>query len=493
MSGDIKEELPVLFLRLRDAITTHGVRVIEISATDTSLTPLAAASLRHRPGEAHDVVRALVAGGDPAAIIDGDVELAKGFLGGAVTAVVGRASLAESAASVVEAAASLLDAKADTRFLVALRRSNVRGALDMGLAPGLLPGRVDLDGGRQWFAETWATVPSEPGLDATGILQAAADGKIDVLVLLGADPLADFPDHELAKRALSAARTVIAVDTFLNDSSKQAHVVLAAAGYAETTGSTTNIEGRLSLLSQKVTPPGTARQDWMLAAELAYRLGADLGLESVDGIWDEIERVAPAHVGVTRELVRLPIVADGVLVPLREEVKLAAEGTRVKIAGAATQDPIRPEDIAAPVAEGKVIYEGPQVIEPPEPGGQPAPLGWRRPARYETPARDAYSLRLVATRKLYDRGTLVQHAPSLAELAPGTDLLVNPADLERLGVAAGGRVKVSSSRGSVTLEAQVDASLPKGTAHLHVNQPGADPFELIDAAAPVTDIRIEHI
>src|SRR5205085_10289254 len=97
------------------------------------------------------------------------------------------------------------------------------------------------------------------------------------------------PAGELANRALTAWRTVIAVDTFLTASSRQAAVVLAAAGYAETGGTTTNVEGRISLLEQKITPPGTARADWMIAAELAFRLGADLQLESTDDIWDEVE------------------------------------------------------------------------------------------------------------------------------------------------------------------------------------------------------------
>jgi NADH-quinone oxidoreductase subunit G len=120
-------------------------------------------------------------------------------------------------------------------------------------------------------------------------------------------------------------------------------------------------------------------------------------------------------------------------------------------------------------------------------------LGWTRPARYETPARDSYSLRLVATRKLYDKGTLVQHAPSLAGLVSTTELRVNGYDLERLGVAPGGSVKVSSSRGSVVVDAHVDPSVPRGTAHLHVNVNGPDPAELIDTSAPVTDIRIESV
>ena len=85
------------------------------------------------------------------------------------------------------------------------------------MAPGLLPGRVRRDAAAEWFGQAWPTVPGKDGLDATGILQAAADGKIDTLVLLGADPLSDFVDRDLAERALTGARTVIAVDQFLTE------------------------------------------------------------------------------------------------------------------------------------------------------------------------------------------------------------------------------------------------------------------------------------
>ena len=94
----------------------------------------------------------------------------------------------------------------EATFLPALRRGNVRGALDMGLAPGLLPGGSALDdaGGALRAAWPLAARPSG-GLDAAGILEAAADGRIDCLVLLGADPLADFPDRDLAGAALAGA------------------------------------------------------------------------------------------------------------------------------------------------------------------------------------------------------------------------------------------------------------------------------------------------
>jgi len=72
--------------------------------------------------------------------------------GDGVVVVLGRPSLAEGAQVTAAAAAALAEALPGARFLPALRRGNVFGALEMGLAPGLLPGRVSLDAGREWFA-----------------------------------------------------------------------------------------------------------------------------------------------------------------------------------------------------------------------------------------------------------------------------------------------------------------------------------------------------
>src|SRR5262249_22910628 len=81
----------------------------------------------------------------------------------------GRHSLAESSDPVVRAAAELAGLP-NVRFLSSLRRGNVQGALDLGLAPGFLPGRVTLDAGRDRFTAAWGAVPPGHGLDAAGVL-----------------------------------------------------------------------------------------------------------------------------------------------------------------------------------------------------------------------------------------------------------------------------------------------------------------------------------
>ncbi|CAN5912818.1 hypothetical protein BH23ACT2_BH23ACT2_10180 [soil metagenome] len=514
IGSDLKDELPVLFLRIRDAVTRRKATVVEISPRATSLSELAAHSLRSVPGAANELVEAILAG-------DGELAAVRDALAAdELTVVLGRSSVAEGPDATVTAAAALLDAFPHARFLPGLRRANVHGALDLGLTPGLLPGRVALEAGRQWFDRAWDTVPAEAGRDTTAILTAAAAGEIDTLILLGSDPLADFPDGELAARGLEGARTVIVVDTFCNDSSLAADVVLAAAGPAEVDGTTTNIEGRVTSVRQKVTPPGTARPDWMIAAELAFRLGADLGFTSAVEIWEEVERVSGAHRGLTVDA--LGDEPDGLLVgrptPEPETIDDAAPGgedpeAHAEAAAEATEAEAAedPEDAQHHEAEAAAATADavtadpdpdatdgePDTVPTPDdaaPGtsgpAAPASVAFDAPA-FVAPALDAYSLRLVTTRRLYDRGTLVAQAPSLAGLAVDGVLSANPADLDRLGVASGEEVKVSSSRGAIITPVQPDAAVPAGTVVLSWNQGHPLATTLIDARASVTEVRVE--
>ncbi len=510
---DPKEELPVLYLRLRHAIVEDGATLIEVVPHATGLSKLAAHTLTYGPGGAADVAASLVSDTPGAAGgVDGDrIAAAANALGdGPVTVIVGRGNLADSSDVVTAAAGALLDGIDDVRFLSALRRGNVHGALDAGLSPGLLPGRVSLDEGRAHFHETWSTVPATAGLDTTGILQAAADGKLDVLVLLGADPLTDFPDTDLATRALAGARTVIAVDVLLTASVKQSDIVLPAAGYAETDGTTTNLEGRVSRLARKVTPPGTARADWIIAAELAFRLGDDLGLESTEAVFDELTTVSAVHRGLTIEAVGV----DGIVVPVHLDTP-ADEGATPDAdvdpdaADAAVAADAAESDDEAQAAEA----EATEAQADSEDSGDPVPSDGRSdvteiatngPAvgagvtfiapNIDIPQPDGYRLRLVTTRALYDMGTATQASPSLAELPHGATLRLHPNDFDRLGVTGGGNVKVSNTeggRGSITVPVESSTAVPRGAALVAYAQPGGATASLIDVSRAVTDVRVE--
>ena len=324
LGPDVKEELPVLFLRLRHAVVNDGVKVVEVSPEATGFSPYATESLHPRPGEAGAAVRALLdgtapgtdAGGVDAAALGRAAEL---IGAGPVTVVIGRQSLAESPDAVVDAAGALVARKPDTRFLSALRAAATCTERSTWASPPACS-----RGASRWarVVTIWPGTgrtcrPPRASMPAPRSAAAAA-GQIEVLVLLGADPLGDFPDRDLAARAVAGARTVIALDQFATASVAAADVVFPVAGFTEVAGTSTNLEGRVSLLNQKVTAPGTARPDWIIAAELALRLGADLGLESVEAIAAEIAALAPAYAGVSTDRLAGPEARDGLVVPLAE-------------------------------------------------------------------------------------------------------------------------------------------------------------------------------
>jgi len=296
----------------------------------------------------------------------------------------------------------------------------------------------------------------------------------------------------VARRGLSAAGFVLAVDTFLNDSVREhADVLLPAATYAERAGTTTNLEGRVSRLSQKIVPPGVAWPDWMIGVELASRVGGQLPYESLDQVWDEIATLAPSHIGIDRGMLRDRRYRDGIVAPLSEE-SLPPEPPpidpeadpgilEVEDHGQPEMSPAqRPEETDEP---------GPVPEMPP-----PALLQFAAvPGQPQVPALDAYSLRLVSSHVLYDQGTVVQASSSLAHLAAHGRLHANPHDLDRLGVATGGWVRMTWPRGSETIEVVADAGVPRGSAWLPFDLAGPAAADIIDVSVPVNDVRIETV
>ncbi len=510
LAGDVREELPILFLRLRAAVVDGSLQLVELSPQATALTSYAATSLRYGPGDALGLVKAVVdpAAPAPAGVDPDGLAEARHLAGaGSVVVVVGRPSLAEDGALVAEAAQALAAALPGARFLPALRRGNVHGALDMGLAPGLLPGRVGLDAGRPWFTHAWGSVPAAVGRDTAGILTAAAGGGLPALVLLGSQPLTDFPDRRLAARALEGAGFVVVVASSPGPETEHADVVLPAAEAHERPGTTTNIEGRVSRLGQKLVPPGQAWPDWMIAAELAVHLDGDLGLDSVGDVWDEIERLAPAYRGITRAVLDGPGAGDGVVAPLQAAaVTLARRGgtpldpiafpgvESVERQGAPPRAGLAESPTAGLGSDPEAA--GPDHADAGDGGAPTRPDVLAGAAELDVPhiaPNDSYSLRLVASRALFDHGAAVGATPALAALVGPGPLRANPHDLDELGVPAGGSVRVRTASASAVLAVVPDASLPRKVVSADFNVPldEGTVADLIDCAAPVVELRLE--
>jgi anaerobic selenocysteine-containing dehydrogenase len=272
--------------------------------------------------------------------------------------------------------------------------------------------------------------------------------------------------------------------------------------------------------------------DWRIAAELALRFGADFDLELVEEVQDEIARVAPAHAGVDAKLIRRA--RDGAVLPLsdhrdelvlgplrlpvstpswepiaprvaEEETHASSQGSGVVAATgtgasptiepglAATAMPPEDPELAAVEQQADEVAERAAAATP-SADAVPQLYRWSEPTTDATvPGRDAYALRLVTGRTLYDGGITVAASPSLASLVPERLLLVNPHDRDRIGVEDGAEVRVTSARGSVTLPVRADPTILAGTAAMPFNLDGEGVGELVDASAPVTDLRVESL
>jgi NADH-quinone oxidoreductase subunit G len=481
---DVRELVPVLHLRLHRAAEELGVPLIDVGPRDSGLTRDAVAVMRHAPGapgEAVDrVVEALRGRRTRNRAADAVVDAITDRTG-PVVVVVGRPSVAEGVTATVHAAAALC-AVGDVKFISALPRGNVHGALDLGLAPGFLPGRVTLDAGRDHVSSVWGDVPARAGKDAAGILRAAAAGEVKALVLLGCDPLVDFPDRTMARAALEKVERVICVGAFPTDGVEHADVVLPPTVWGEQPGSASNLEGRVVRLSAAASAEGAAMEPWRIAAELALRLGHDFDLESVDEVQDEIARAAPAFAGVDAALLRRA--RDGVVLPLADHLDEVEFGAGLPGAGV-SWEPIPPHPDAPDDTPAPAVAPAPPVA---------LHAWWGEAEPPPAAPTDAYSLRLVAAPTLFGSDRIVVASPSLAKVADeNVRLLVNARDLDALGVSDGERVRATSSRGSIEVAIRADAATPRGTAFLASNRAGPGAADLIDLDASVTDLRLETL
>ena len=409
---DLKETHPTLYLRVRRAAQELGAILIVVHPRRTGLDDRATHKVTYRPGTGPELLERLRAGED-------GLRAARAAMDeGPLVALVGRPGLAEDPL-LAESVAAFARERGAT-ILPLVHRSNTFGALDMGVAPDLLPGRVltVADWTAPELVAAWGRLPVTSGLDALGIAGAAAAGDIGVLILCGSDPVADMVGFDGGK-ALEGAGFVVAMDLFLTDSSVRADVVLPALGFAEKRGTVTNLEGRVQKVNRLVPGPGQARADWSVLDDLATRIGHPIDLVSEKDIADEIALLAPSYGGITWDYLEWEA-RDGAVVPLEGAVQ-------------------------------PLLYK-PQ----------------HRDLHSETAA---YTLHLART--MYDDGVLLRHSPSLSGMAPGPGVYVTPDHAASLGVAEGEEIGIRLGGRSVFLPMRIDPSLHEGAVYVPFNQPGA--------------------
>jgi NADH-quinone oxidoreductase subunit G len=282
---DAEQELPILHLRIRKA-ARRGAQVFVIHPRRTRLHDVAE-HLLVRPGrEAYALERirgAVREDGSAEARVAAAMRAA-----GDRGVVLAGPRLAEHplAADVALETADRFGA----RFSLVARRANDRGALRAGVHPVLLPGgrRVTDAGERAEVEAVWGELATTPGRSARQILEAARDREIDVLFLIGVDPLRDVPDAALARRALENAPVKVVQSLELGALAPYADAFLPAAAWFERDGHVTTWEGRGQRMDPVRGPAGLSRPDWEIFAGLARAMGGDLGFGTLEDLREEL-------------------------------------------------------------------------------------------------------------------------------------------------------------------------------------------------------------
>ncbi|WP_122262836.1 NADH-quinone oxidoreductase subunit G [Ornithinimicrobium cerasi] len=298
-----EDESPIVFLRLRKAVRRSKTQVYGVAPFATrGLTKLSGTLLASAPGTEAEVLQALSAHREQSAArpVDGPAEplpaaaldegtseytlAADSLTEGSVILVGERLATVPGALS----AAAALAERTGSFLAWVPRRAGERGAVEVGALPGLLPGGhlVGDAAARATVAGAWRTtaLPEREGRDTTAILEAAAHGEIDVLVVGGVE-IDDLPDPELAREALRRA-FVVSLEVRETEVHAYADVILPVAPQQEKSGAYANWEGRLRLFEQALD--SSAQSDHVVLDRLADAMGVRLGTESVQAVRREL-------------------------------------------------------------------------------------------------------------------------------------------------------------------------------------------------------------
>ncbi|MGB0905705.1 MAG: molybdopterin oxidoreductase family protein, partial [Mangrovicoccus sp.] len=154
-------------------------------------------------------------------------------------------------------------------------QNNVQGASDAGLIPMVLPDYqsvADPDVQAR-FKDLWqADIPPSPGLTVTEILDVVHDGQIKGMYVMGENPAMSDPDLNHARAALAKLEHLVVQDIFMTETAMFADVILPSSAWPEKNGTVTNTNRQVQIGRQAFTPPGEAREDWLITVDLAQRL-----------------------------------------------------------------------------------------------------------------------------------------------------------------------------------------------------------------------------
>ncbi len=338
-------------------------------------------------------------------------------------------------------------------------QNNVQGASDAACLPNVYPGyqKVDDPDVRNKFEEAWGR-PLSPkvGMMSTVMMNEAAAGNLKALYIMGENPIITDPNMHHTIKALERLEFLVVQDIFLTDTAKLAEVVLPAACSFEKNGTFTNTERRVQRVRKSVNPPGEAREDLWIIAEISKRLGLDME-HSPEKIFDEYRQLWPAIAGISYARIE----KRGLCWPCP-----------------ALDHPGTPYLYKDGFPKGKVSF---------------------LPVSYQPPAEvcdNEYPFVLTTGRNLfqYHSGSMTRRVEPIESHAGEPYVEINPFDSKNLGIRSGDLIKVRSRRGEIAIKARITQKVPEGTIFIpmHYREAAANVLtnDALDPQVKIPELKV---
>ena len=342
-------------------------------------------------------------------------------------------------------------------------QNNVQGACDMGALPDFLPGYIAVanESGRKELAGQWGVqeLPSQPGLTLVEMVNAAAEGKIKAMYIMGEEVVGTNPNSKHVRKALENLEFLVVQDILPTETTDLADVVLPGACWAEKEGTFTNTERRVQWTNVAVKPPRESKPDWEIICQIASKLGFDFTYSCTEDILREINRVVPSYGGITPE--RVKDIVGGLPWPCPS---LKHSGTPI----------LHTDSFKTASGKAKII-----------------------PVEYEAPTElndQEYPLILTTGRVVihYNSGSMTRRSRSLARKVPELYVEMHPSDADRYGIEAESRVKISTRRGEITAIAAITENIAPGVVFVPFHFPGVNALttDAMDSKSKIPELKL---
>ena len=342
-------------------------------------------------------------------------------------------------------------------------QNNVQGACDMGALPNVFPGyqRVDDPETRAKFESVWGgKLDGQPGRTLTDMFKDVHEGRIKAMYVVGENPMLSEADITHVKGALAKLEFLVVQDLFMTETAQMADLVLPGSSFAEKEGTFTNTERRVQRVRKAINPPGGARTDWEIVADLAARMGHEWHYEGIGDIMGEIAALTPIYGGMHYDRLE----KRGLQWPCWNR---RHRGTAILHRDGFTR------------GKGKF-----HVVEDHPPAELPSSI---------------YPILLNTGRILehWHTGSMTHRSQVLEELAPESRVEISPVDADRLGIEDGDIISLSSRRGKVQTKAKKTNRVRPGQAFMSFHWGDAPANALtssvVDPLAKIPEYKVSSV